>query len=241
MSTTDVASPTMSHGERSPTGVDASGNVGVTIAVAHPLVRDAVVRSCERVGAVQVVDEVGDGRGLLSACRARVPQVIVLDDDLDEGHGIEALRALREAGVPSRVLVLTDRDDGASILEALKLGVRGYLGKADDLRDVGTAVQRIATGERLIDPDLEQAAVMALGAFARQAREGSEMQATLTPREHQILVLVSDGLTMQQVASRLGISPRTVETHVAKLYRKLGVRTRVQAVSRAAQLGLIDL
>ena len=82
---------------------------------------------------------------------------------------------------------------------------------------------------------------MALGAFARQAREGSEVQATLTPREHQILVLVSDGLTMQQVASRLGISPRTVETHVAKLYRKLGVRTRVQAVSRAAQLGLIDL
>jgi DNA-binding NarL/FixJ family response regulator len=106
---------------------------------------------------------------------------------------------------------------------------------------VGEAVSRIAAGERLIDPELEQAAVMALGEFARHAREGSQVQATLTPREHQILLMVSDGSTMQQVASRLGISPRTVETHVAKLYRKLGVRTRVQAVARAAQLGLIDL
>ena len=67
-----------------------------------------------------------------------------------------------------------------------------------------------------------------------------ERYATLTPREHQILLMVSQGFTMQQAGHRLGISPRTVETHVAKLYRKLGVRSRVQAVSRAAQLGLIE-
>ena len=93
----------------------------------------------------------------------------------------------------------------------------------------------------MIAPELEQAAVLELGSLARQAREGSEMRASLTPREHEILLMVSQGLTMQQAGSRLGISPRTVETHVAKLYRKLGVRTRVQAVARAAQLGLIDL
>jgi two-component system, NarL family, nitrate/nitrite response regulator NarL len=215
--------------------------VGVTIAIEHPLVRDAVRRSCDRIGIVQVLAEVADTKGLLSACRERPPQVIVLDDDLDGGRGLEALRAIREEGVSAGVLVLTDRTDGASVLDALKLGVRGYLGKADGLRQVGEAVSRIAAGERLIDPELEQAAVMALGEFARHAREGSQVQATLTPREHQILLMVSDGSTMQQVASRLGISPRTVETHVAKLYRKLGVRSRVQAVARAAQLGLIDL
>jgi len=92
-----------------------------------------------------------------------------------------------------------------------------------------------------IDPALEQAAVMELGRFAKQAREGSEMAASLTRRELQILELISTGLTMRQTATRLGISPRTVETHVAKLYRKLAVRTRVQAVARAASLGLIDL
>ena len=67
------------------------------------------------------------------------------------------------------------------------------------------------------------------------------MAASLTRRELEILELISEGLTMRQVATRLGISPRTVETHVAKLYRKLSVRTRVQAVARAASLGLIDL
>ncbi len=139
------------------------------------------------------------------------------------------------------VLALTERLDGDVVLEVLRLGVEGYLDKADGLRTVADAIRRTAAGERVVDPRLEQAAVMALGRFARQAREGSEMQASLTPRERQILTMISRGFTMQQVGTRLGISARTVETHVAKLYRKLGVRTRVQAVSRAARLGLIDL
>jgi DNA-binding CsgD family transcriptional regulator len=92
-----------------------------------------------------------------------------------------------------------------------------------------------------VDPSLEQVAVLELGRFARQAREGSAVRATLTPREQEILGLLADGMTMQQIGRRLGISPRTVETHVSKLYRKLAVRTRVQAVARAASLGLIDL
>ena len=73
------------------------------------------------------------------------------------------------------------------------------------------------------------------------AREGSQVRASLTLREHEVLMLISEGLTMRQMANRLGISPRTVESHMAKLYRKLDVRTRVQAVSRAVSLGLIEL
>jgi DNA-binding CsgD family transcriptional regulator len=88
---------------------------------------------------------------------------------------------------------------------------------------------------------VEKIAVTELGRFTRLAREGSEVRASLTPREHEILVLISHGLTMRQVATRLGISPRTVETHVAKVYRKLEVRSRVQAVSRAVSLGLVEL
>lgn len=213
----------------------------VVIAAAHPVIREAVRRSCEAEVGLEVTAEVTDAVGLLEACRRDHPDVIVLDVELEDGDGLDALHAIREEGVAAGVLVLTDRRDGASVLEALKLGVRGYLGKSDGLRSVGDAVRQIADGERLIDPELEQAAVMALGTFARQTREGTEMASSLTPREQEILVMVSDGFTMQQVGTRLGISPRTVETHVAKLYRKLGVRTRVQAVSRAAQLGLIEL
>jgi RNA polymerase sigma factor (sigma-70 family) len=93
----------------------------------------------------------------------------------------------------------------------------------------------------VVDPALEQAAVLELGRFARQARESSAVVATLTPREREVLELLAEGLTMQQIGRRLTISPRTVETHVAKLYRKLEVRSRVQAIAKAASLGLLEI
>jgi DNA-binding NarL/FixJ family response regulator len=139
------------------------------------------------------------------------------------------------------VLVLADRADGDLVLRALRLGARGYLTKAEGLRDLATTIRRVLSGERVMTPELERDAIGALGRMARRAREGADVEAGLTPRERQVLDLLSEGLTIRQIASRLRISPRTVETHVAKLYRKLGVRTRVQAISRAATLGLVDL
>ncbi|HET9671469.1 MAG TPA: response regulator transcription factor, partial [Actinomycetota bacterium] len=124
---------------------------------------------------------------------------------------------------------------------ALRLGARGFVRKADGLRDLPETLRRVVAGERVMAPALEQDAVTALGRLARRAREGAEVASDLTSRERQILELLSEGRTMRQIATRLGISPRTVETHVGKVYRKLGVRTRVQAVSRAASLGLVEL
>jgi two-component system response regulator NreC len=214
--------------------------VTIVIAVGHAVISEVVRRSCLAKAGLEIVGEARDRAALLDACRTLRPDVIVLDDHLDEPErSLGALRSLREEGVAVAAVVIADRTDGASVLRALRLGARGYVRKTD-LTRIGAAVRSVADGGRAIDPEFEQAAVMALGSFAQQAREGSEMQATLTPREHQILLMVSQGLTMQQAAHRLGISPRTVETHVAKLYRKLGVRTRVQAVARAAQLGLIE-
>jgi DNA-binding NarL/FixJ family response regulator len=213
----------------------------VVIAAGHPAIREAVRRSCASTVGLEVIGETGDADAMLIICRAELPDVVVLDDRLPDAGGLEALRRAREQGLAAAVLMLTDRSDGLSVLGALRLGVRGYLDRSDGLRRVGEAVRRVASGDRLIPAEMEQEAVMALGAFARNAREGSQIRGTLTPREREILVLISRGSTMRQAGTRLGISPRTVETHVAKLYRKLGVRTRVQAVSRAAQLGLIDL
>ncbi|MGZ8630035.1 MAG: LuxR C-terminal-related transcriptional regulator [Actinomycetota bacterium] len=213
----------------------------VVIAAGHGAVGEVARRACEAEPGIEVVAEVRDEAGLFDACRRIRPDVLVLDDRLHGGEPtLESLRAMREEGVSVAAVVLTDRADGAAVLEALRLGVRGYVRKSDGLPGIGGVVRRVADGERAVDPDLEQAAVMALGRFAQQAREGSEVEASLTARELEILAMVSQGLTMQQVGRRLGISPRTVETHVAKLYRKLGVRTRVQAVARAAQLGLIE-
>jgi DNA-binding NarL/FixJ family response regulator len=217
------------------------GIVRVLVVDGHPVLRGVVRMACASAGDLEVVAEAGDVAGALRAAADHDPDVVVLDLELVDGDGTDVIRSLQARGAAARVLVLTDRTHGAAVLECLRLGVHGYVDKATGIRTVGSAIRRVSRGERVIDRELEQAAVMELGRFARQAREGSEVAAALTRRELEILELISEGLTMRQVATRLGISPRTVETHVAKLYRKLSVRTRVQAVARAASLGLIDL
>ncbi|MEA2556435.1 MAG: hypothetical protein QOI60_1766 [Actinomycetota bacterium] len=215
--------------------------IRVLVVDAHPVIRGVVRLACEGTEDLELVAEAAEAGEALNAVTALSPHVVVLDLDLPGDGGRDTLTRLKEAHYPGRVLALSERSDGAAVLDALKLGVQSYLLKGTALRTLADAVRRTAAGERLIDPDLEQGAVLELGRFARKAREGSETAALLTVREQQILEHISEGLTMHQIGTRLGISPRTVETHVAKLYRKLGVRTRVQAVARAATLGLIDL
>ena len=218
---------------------DGGGAATIVVADTHPIVRGAVRLSCSSIPGLEVVQEVDSAPALVAACEERRPDVAVLDLSFPEG--LEVVRELTERRLAGAVVVLTDRTDGPVVLEALRLGVQAYLVKASALGSVGRQIERVLRGERVISPELERVAVAELGRFAQLAREGTQVRARLTPREHEILVLLGRGYTMQQIATRLGISPRTVETHVGKLYRKLDVRTRVQAVSRAVSLGLIEL
>jgi DNA-binding NarL/FixJ family response regulator len=211
----------------------------LVVADAHPVVRRAVRMSCDALPGLEVVGEADTGSAVLAVCQQLRPDVAILDIALPDG--LDAIRGLNDRQLVDIVVVLTDRTDGPSVMEALRLGVEGYLVKSSALPTVGRQIRRVLAGERVISPEVQRIAVRELGAFARMAREGSEVRASLTPREHEVLMLISRGLTMRQMANRLGISPRTVETHMAKLYRKLDVRTRVQAVSRAVSLGLIEL
>jgi DNA-binding NarL/FixJ family response regulator len=217
-----------------------AGPIRIAIAGGHPVIRGVVRLACASLANTVVVAEVAQ-MAEVQAIAGSSPDLLVLDLDLADGDGLDALRVLRAGGFTADVLAITERTDGAVVLEALKLNVRGYVNKSDDLRFIAPAIQAVVSGQRLIAEDLERSAVAALGRLAKQARDSSEMSAKMTARERQILAMVSDGLTMQQIGRRLTISPRTVETHVGKLYRKLGVRTRVEAVSKAASLGLIDL
>jgi DNA-binding NarL/FixJ family response regulator len=171
----------------------------------------------------------------------RHPLVAVVDLEPAGHESIELIRALATTDPDVAVVLLTDRVDGAIALEALRANVRGLLLKPDALRHLGPTLRRVLSGQRVIDGALERSAVSTLGAAARQAREGTLMEASLSPRELEVLRLMGDGLTMRQIARRLAISSRTVETHATKLYRKLEVSTRVQAVAKAASIGLIEL
>lgn len=216
-----------------------SDAVRAVVVAAHPTVRRVVEIACHEAGVI-VVDASGTAAEATAACRSHGPELLVLDLDLPDADGFRVLADLGDLRPPS-ILVLAERADGDQVLRALRLGARGYLTKAGGLRDLGTTIRRVIAGERVMTPKLEKDAIGALGRMARHAREGADLAASLTTRQQQVLEYLSQGKTVSQIASRLGISPRTVETHVATLYRRLGVNTRVQAVSQAARLGLVDL
>lgn len=215
----------------------------VLVVSSHPVIEGVVRLAADatpEIGRFLTTRDPGTVEALI---HAEQPDVIVIDIDIDQGatSGLETVRVVRGAIPGGRIIVLSDRADGQFLLETMRVGVQAFLRKPEGLRDIPAALAAVLAGDRIFAPDLEQTAVEELGRFARQARAGSEVGASLSPREREILPLLAEGLTMQQIGRRLGISPRTVETHVSKLYRKLAVHTRLQAVARAASLGLIDL
>jgi DNA-binding NarL/FixJ family response regulator len=214
--------------------------VRAVVAAAHPVVRSVIDLACREVGITEITKP-ETAQATVDVCRSEAPDLLVLDLELPDADGLRVLSELGDTHRPPTVLVLSDQTEGDMVLRALRLGASGYVTKAEGLRGLPITIRRVLSGERVIAAGLEQDAVLALGRLARRAREGSEVAAELTSRERQVLELLSDGYTLRRIATRLGISPRTVETHVAKIYRKLGVRTRVQAVSRAATLGLVEL
>lgn len=204
----------------------------------HPVVQGVVRLAAEATAGIDRI-VMCDGVADATAHLDNEPTCIVVIE-LD-GGGVDLVRQVRAVGVGARIIVLSDRIDGRQVLDAMRLGADAFLPNPDGLRNFDETLARVVSGERVISAALEAEAVLQVGRLARQARERSDVAPSITPRELEILALLADGLTTRQIARRLDISPRTVENHVAKLYRKLDVGSRMQAVARAATLGLIEL
>ena len=209
----------------------------VVIVATHPVL-ERMIRSAAAAAGLDPVESavIEDLRSMIVE-----PTIVVVDADAPDGSSLHPLHLLRESGHDVRSIVLCDRVDGRRALEALRLGASAIVRKQNDLRELEEVLVQVAGGERVLPPELERTLVDELGRLARQAREWSSVGSAITRREREILVLLAEGFTTQQVGRRLGISPRTVESHVAKLYRKLAVSTRLQALARAASLGIIRL
>jgi len=219
--------------------------VNVAIVGGHPVIRGLVRLACEAVGNAQIVVDTSSLAEAMEAVPSSRVELIVIDLDLPDGDGIELLRRSSagdtvEADKP-RILVLSEREDGHTVLEALRLGATGYLGKAEGLRGLTTAVRAVVAGERVVPAQLDAEAHTELHRYARRSRERAAVEQKLTARERQVLTMLAADVTLQQIARRLSISPRTVESHASSIYRKLAVHGRLQAVSKAAAIGLVDL
>ncbi len=217
------------------------GQARVLIVEDHPVLREVVRIACDASPLLHVVGEAQTGEEAMEASRTLSPDVVLLDLTLRGMDGLEVARRLRRDGRPVKILVISGRTDDQTVFESVRAGVDGYLEKTSGVRYITDALVRVAAGERVFTRDQERAAIAELGRLARRARETSGLAGSITPRELEVLGHLSRGLTMRQVATRLGVSIRTVETHVAKLYRKLGASNRVQAIAKATDLRLIEL
>jgi DNA-binding NarL/FixJ family response regulator len=215
--------------------------VRVLVVDDHPIVRAMVRLACNERDGLVVAGEAGDGHGALRLATDLQPDVIVLDIILPGMNGLEVAQQLSLDESTARILILTATDDKSAVFEALRIGVSGYIEKTAAVDEIADAIEAVARGELVFSKELERQAQVQLGEFARKARETARALARLTPRERQVLALLAEGLSTRQIAKRLGLSERTVESHIGNVYQKLDVRTRVQALYRAAGLGLVDL
>jgi two-component system response regulator DegU len=198
----------------------------------HPLVRSAI-RQALTAPDVEIVGEVASAEEAIQVGPMLRPDLLLLDIDLPGLSGLDAVRELAPRLPDTRIVMLTASSDRRDLLAAMRLGAAGYLTK--DLS--GDALLRAVRGLRRGDLPMSRvhaAAVvehMARGPQAADADDGG-VDRLLSSRELDVLRLLSDGLTDRAIASALAISPRTVESHVSSLLRKLGARNRAEAARR---------
>ncbi|MBA2460360.1 MAG: response regulator transcription factor [Actinobacteria bacterium] len=218
--------------------MSASEPVRVVLIDDHDLLRRGIKTMLESQGDIKVVGEASDGSQALQAVEAAEPDVVIIDVIMPTKDGIEATREIKNAFPNVGVVVLSGHDEQQFVFDALKAGASGYLLKTAELDEVVQAVKAVAQGEALLDPSLASRMLTEFQTY--QKAELTEVFQPLTPREREILQLMSQGLPNKTIASRLSISERTVTTHVANIYSKLHVNNRVSAIQEAMRRRILD-
>jgi DNA-binding NarL/FixJ family response regulator len=212
--------------------------VRVVLVDDHDLLRRGI-RTMLETEDIEVVGEASDGTAVLELVGDLTPDVVLIDVVMPNQDGIETTRDIKAAYPNVGVVVLSGHDEQQFIFDALKAGASGYLLKTADLDEVVSTVKSVAAGQAKIDPTV---AAKVLDEFqSYQKAEVSEVFQPLTPREREILSLMSEGLPNKTIAARLSISERTVTTHVANIYSKLQVNNRVSAIQEAMRRRILDL
>lgn len=208
-----------------------AARIAVLVVDDHTLHRDGTRRILEQYDDVDVIGDAASGEDALAMVNRLHPRVVLMDIRLPGMNGIEATRRIRERHPDTRVLIVTAYDDEEYVREAFDVGAAGYLSKTAPGRELVEAVRAVAGGNSVLQPTL-MAALLA---------KRSSPANTLTDRERAVLRLLAEGMHNKQIASRLGISARTVERHCDRIYGKLGVTSRTEAVVRAISANLLDV
>jgi DNA-binding NarL/FixJ family response regulator len=188
---------------------------------------------------IEVVGEAGCCADGLELIRRVTPSILILDVGLPDGDGLSLVPKINNLSPDTNILILTSFSDEETLMKAIDLGVSGFVGKNQHLSELLSAIRQAAQGEIAIPASL------LLGLLGRKPRPRQQAvdlqnQETLTPREYEILNCLAKGHSATEIAALLNISPLTVRTHIRNLIEKLGVHSRLEAVTYAMQRGLIN-
>jgi DNA-binding NarL/FixJ family response regulator len=212
--------------------------IRVLVADDQALIRDSFRLILDLEPDIEVVGEAGNGQEAVARVRELQPDVVLMDVRMPVLDGLAATRALSRAESPARVLILTTYDADEYLYDAMRAGACGFLLKDVRREQLAGAVRTVAAGEALLHPTLTRRLVERFVEGPPPGGRASEL-AVLTDRETEVLRLVGRGMSNAEVARELFLGEATVKTHLGRVFTKLGLRDRVQAVVTAYESGLV--
>jgi DNA-binding NarL/FixJ family response regulator len=207
--------------------------IRIVLADDHVLVRQGLKSLLEREG-FQVVAEAADGQEALSHVESLQPDVVVMDISMPILNGLNAARQMGRSSPKTKTILLTQHDEAQYIREALDAGVKGYVLKNQIASDLLLAIRQVSRGQVYLSPGVSSAVLEAYRS------KSEKFETPLTPRERQVLQLIAEGKSTKDVASLLGISTKTAESHRTRLMQKLDIHETASLVRYAVRHGIVQ-
>jgi DNA-binding NarL/FixJ family response regulator len=206
----------------------------------HTIVRDGLRSLLELAGDIDIAGEASNGREGLEQVEKLLPDVVLIDITMPVMGGLEAIRRIRKKFSEIKILVLTQYDDKEHVFPAIQAGANGFISKTAASSEVTSGIRAVFAGGSYLSPSI---AKLFVEDYKHEAatRDKCDPYEQLTDRERDVLILVAEGHTTQEIANTLVISPKTVEGHKRNLMAKLDITNRIDLVKYAVRKGLIDV
>ena len=214
-----------------------SESIRIVIADDHPIVRQGLATVLSQEEDLEVVGQAGNGLEAVAQARKLHPDIILMDLQMSEMDGVEAIQKIKMEASDIGIIILTTYDTDDYIFRGIEAGARGYLLKDSPPEEVLKAIRTVHEGESLIEPRVASRLLDRIGQLSHPAPPES----VLSQREIEVLQLMATGAANKEIANQLLIGQSTVKTHLIHIFNKLGVKGRTEAVAEAARKGIIQL
>lgn len=214
--------------------------IRVLICDDHIMVRQGVRMVLQSESDIELVGEAGRGEEAVALAEQLKPEVVIMDLSLPDMSGIEATKRIKAALPSTRVIALTMHEEEPYVMEVLRAGAEAYIVKRSAAADLVNAMRQVMAGQAVLDPVVTKAVVTGYVSRPTPPTPDKETDSVLTPREREILILVAEGFTNAEIAKKLYISEKTVQTHRSNILDKLNIHDRTELVRYAIRHGLVE-